>query len=232
MPDRPKVQKLAVVVPAGGVGTRFGGRLPKQFIKLGRVPIVVETVGHFTRHPAVIAVVVAAPEIHVERTRRALAPITRRAPVTVVRGGGMRQDSVWLALQAVPRDADIVVVHDAVRPLITRRLIDAVVSAGAEAGAAICALPITETIKRVRQDVVEATLDRSELWAVQTPQAFRAALLREAHEKARRDGVVGTDDAMLVERLGHQVRVVRGLVENVKITTPEDLRRARRAWAR
>jgi 2-C-methyl-D-erythritol 4-phosphate cytidylyltransferase len=232
MPERPKAQKLAVVIPAGGVGTRFGGRLPKQFIKLGRVPILTETIGHFTRHPAVIAIVVAAPEIHVERTRRALAAITRRAPVTVVQGGGMRQDSVWLALQAVPGNADIIVVHDAVRPLITRGLIDAVVGAGAESGAAICALPITETIKRVRQDVVEATLDRSELWAVQTPQAFRAALLREAHEKARRDGVVGTDDAMLVERLGHQVRVVRGLVENVKITTTEDLHRARRAWGR
>jgi 2-C-methyl-D-erythritol 4-phosphate cytidylyltransferase len=144
----------------------------------------------------------------------------------------MRQDSVWLALQAVPRDADVIIVHDAVRPLITRRLIDEVVRAVADSGAAICALPITETIKRVRDDVVEATLDRSELWAVQTPQAFRAALLREAHEKARRDGVVGTDDAMLVERLGHPVRVVKGLAENVKITTPDDLRRARRAWGR
>jgi 2-C-methyl-D-erythritol 4-phosphate cytidylyltransferase len=232
MPDRPKRPRVAVVIPAGGVGTRFGARLPKQFVRLGRAPILTETVGHFTRHPAVIAIVVAAPEIHVERTRRALARVTRRAPVTVVQGGGMRQDSVWLALQAVPRDADVVVVHDAVRPLITRGLIDAVVGAAAEAGAAICAMPITETVKRVRQDVVETTLDRSELWAVQTPQAFRAALLREAHEKARRDGVVCTDDAMLVERLGHPVRVVRGLAENVKITTPDDLRRARRARAR
>jgi 2-C-methyl-D-erythritol 4-phosphate cytidylyltransferase len=231
MAEKPKAQKLAVVIPAGGVGTRFGGRLPKQFVKLGGVPILTETVGHFTRHPAVISIVVAAPEIHVERTRRALARITRKAPVTVVKGGGMRQDSVWLALKATPRDADVIIVHDAVRPLITRALIDTVVSA-AESGAAICAMPITETIKRVRHDVVETTLDRSELWAVQTPQAFRAALLREAHEKARRDGVVGTDDAMLVERLGHPVRVVRGLAENVKITTPEDLRRARRAWAR
>jgi 2-C-methyl-D-erythritol 4-phosphate cytidylyltransferase len=232
MPDRPKPPRLAVVIPAGGVGTRFGSRLPKQFVRLGRAPILTETVGHFTRHPAVVAIVVAAPEIHVERTRRALARVTRRAPVTVVQGGGMRQDSVWLALQAVPRDADIVVVHDAVRPLITRGLIDAVVRAAVETGAAICALPITETVKRVRQGVVETTLDRSELWVVQTPQAFRAALLREAHEKARRDAVVGTDDAMLVERLGHPVRVVRGLAENVKITTPDDLRRARRAWAR
>jgi len=232
MTEKPKAKKLAVVIPAGGVGARFGGRLPKQFIKLGRVPILTETVAHFTRHPAVIAVVVAAPEIHVERTRRALAKVTRRAPVTVVQGGGMRQDSVWLALQKVPADADVIIVHDAVRPLITRSLIDAVVAAVAESGAAICALPITETIKRVRGGLVETTLDRSELWAVQTPQAFRGALLREAHEKARRDGVVGTDDAMLVERLGHPVRVVPGLAENVKITTPEDLRRARRAWGR
>lgn len=232
MPDTPKAPKLAIVIPAGGVGTRFGGRLPKQFVRLGRVPILTATVDHFTRHPGVIAIVVAAPEIHVERTRRALARVTRKAPVTVVQGGGMRQDSVWLAMQAVPRDADVIVVHDAVRPLITRGLIDAVVGATSESGAAICALPITETIKRVRQGVVETTLDRSELWAVQTPQAFRAALLREAHEKARRDGVVGTDDAMLVERLGHQVRVVAGLAENVKITMPEDLRRARRAWGR
>jgi 2-C-methyl-D-erythritol 4-phosphate cytidylyltransferase len=156
-------------------------------------------------------------------------------------------------MQAVPNDVEIVVVHDAVRPLITPDLIASVVRAAAEHGAAICALPIAETVKRVRDDVdvraagrrgagappaearlwfVEATLDRSELWAVQTPQAFRTALLREAHEKARRDGVVGTDDAMLVERLGHAVRVVRGLAENVKITTPEDLRRARGARGR
>jgi 2-C-methyl-D-erythritol 4-phosphate cytidylyltransferase len=134
---------------------------------------------------------------------------------------------VWCALQAAPADADIVLVHDAVRPFITRALIDAVVAAAAAGGAAICALPIAETVKRVRDDVVEATLDRAGLWAVQTPQAFRAALLREAHEKARRDGIVGTDDAMLVERLGQPVRVVPGLAGNVKITTPEDLRRAR-----
>ncbi len=156
----------------------------------------------------------------------------RRAPLTVVAGGRTRQDSVWLGLQAVPDDAQIVVVHDAVRPLITRKLVDAVVAAAEASGAAICALPVAETVKRVRGDLVESTLDRSELWAVQTPQAFRTDLLREAHEKARRDGVVGTDDAMLVERLGHPVRVVRGLPENVKITTPEDLRRARRAARR
>ena len=223
---------IAVVIPAGGVGARFGAHTPKQFMKIGRVPVVTMTLGHFVRHPGVGAIVVAAPEAHVERTRRALSSLARRVPVLVVVGGGSRQDSVWLAMRAVPEHAEIIVVHDAVRPLISDRLIADVVGAAVEFGAAICALPVVETVKRVRNDVVEATLDRSELWVVQTPQAFRADLLREAHEKARRDGVVGTDDAMLVERLGHPVRVVRGLVENVKITVPDDLRRVRRAGSR
>src|SRR6267142_6850796 len=232
MTEKNAAARIAVVIPAGGVGARFGSRIPKQFLTIQRVPVLTKTVSWFARYPAVTAIAVSAPEAHVARTRRALSALAGRAPLVVVAGGPTRQDSVWLALQAVPDDAEIVVVHDAVRPLITRRLIDAVVSAGAASGAAICALPITETVKRVRDDIVDATLDRSGLWAVQTPQAFRADLLREAHEKARRDGVVGTDDAMLVERLGHPVRVVCGLADNVKITTPEDLRRARRAWAR
>ena len=219
--------RVVAVIPAGGVGRRFGARTPKQFLRLGPAPILAATVRHFARHPAVGVVVVAAPEPWVARARRILEPVVKDASLTVIAGGRTRQDSVWLALQAAPEDAEIVVVHDAVRPLITRHLIDAVVRAAAAEGAAICALPITETVKRVRAARVEATLDRSELWAVQTPQAFRTDLLREAHEKARRDGVVGTDDAVLVERLGHPVRVVRGLVENVKITTPADLRRAR-----
>jgi 2-C-methyl-D-erythritol 4-phosphate cytidylyltransferase len=130
-------------------------------------------------------------------------------------------------MQAAPDGAAVILVHDAVRPFVTRALIDRVVAAARANGAAICALPIAETVKRVRDGVVETTIDRSALWAVQTPQAFRTALLREAHEKARRDAFVGTDESMLVERLGHSVTVVRGLPENVKITTPDDLRRAR-----
>jgi 2-C-methyl-D-erythritol 4-phosphate cytidylyltransferase len=130
-------------------------------------------------------------------------------------------------MQAVPDDTAVIVVHDAVRPFITHALVDRVIKAARVDGGAICALPIAETVKRVRDAVVEATIDRSALWAVQTPQAFRAEILREAHEKARRDGFFGTDESMLVERLGHRVAVVPGLPENVKITTPDDLRRAR-----
>jgi 2-C-methyl-D-erythritol 4-phosphate cytidylyltransferase len=217
---------VALLVPAGGIGARLGSRVPKQFLLLGREPILAATLRHFRRHPRIAAIVVAAPAAHVDRARRLLGP--GGAPVTVVVGGATRQESVWLALQAAPVSADVVMVHDAVRPFGTRALIDALIGAAERDGAAICGLPMAETVKRVRDGLVEATLDRDGLWSVQTPQAFRAAVLREAHDKARRDGFVGTDEAMLVERLGHPVRIVPGLVENVKITTAADLGRARR----
>ena len=221
------MRDVAVVIPAGGVGRRLGGRTPKQFLRVGRSSILALTVSHFVRHPAVVAVVVAAPAAHVTRTRRALAGVRGTARARVVTGGAERQESVWLGLQAVPESAAVVVVHDGVRPFITRGLIDRVVASARTDGAAICALPVAETVKRVQDGIVDSTIDRRGLWTVQTPQAFRAALLREAHEKARRDGFLGTDESMLVERLGHRVVVVPGLVDNVKITTPQDLRRAR-----
>ncbi|HYE90562.1 MAG TPA: 2-C-methyl-D-erythritol 4-phosphate cytidylyltransferase [Terriglobales bacterium] len=223
------MRDVAVVIPAGGVGRRLGRRTPKQLLRLGPTTILARTVTHFARHPAVGDVIVAAPAAYLARTRRALAGVGGGARVQVLEGGAERQDSVWHGLQAVPADAALVAVHDAVRPFVTRALIDAVIAAARATGAAICALPIAETVKRVRDGVVEATVDRSALWAVQTPQIFHAALLREAHEKARRDAFLGTDDAMLVERLGHAVAVVPGLRANVKITTADDLRRARSA---
>ncbi len=224
--------RITAIIPAGGAGTRLGSRTPKQFLKVAGVPILAATVRHFASHPDIDRVVVAAPPKLVHRTERLLRKYARGVRLSVVAGGAERQESVWQALRAAPADTEIIVVHDAVRPFITRPLIDAVVRAAGDVGAAICALPITETVKRVRGDLVETTLDRSALWTVQTPQAFHASLLREAHEKARRDGVVGTDDAMLVERLGHPVRVVRGSEANVKITTAEDLRRARERHSR
>jgi 2-C-methyl-D-erythritol 4-phosphate cytidylyltransferase len=223
------VAEVAAVIPAGGTGTRLGRRTPKQFLTIGGVPILAATVRHFTTHPGVSAVIVAAPPGLLEHARRVLAPYRHRGRLAVVAGGAERQESVSHALAAVGPTVDIVVVHDAVRPFISRPLIDAVVRAAIETGAAICAVPIADTVKRVRGEFVETTIDRSTLWAVQTPQAFRTHLLRAAHDQARRDGTLGTDDAMLVERLGHPVRVVRGSEANVKITTPEDLRRARAA---
>jgi 2-C-methyl-D-erythritol 4-phosphate cytidylyltransferase len=223
---------VAAIIPAAGAGRRMGGRTPKQFLRLRRSSVLLVTVGHFARHPAIGSIVLVAPAAHAARTVGLVRPLARRCPLIVVPGGQERQDSVRCGLERVPEPVEIVVVHDAVRPFVSAALITAVIDAARRDGAAVCALPVTETLKRVTDGYVTATIDRSTLWTVQTPQAFRAALLRAAHDKAREDGFLGTDEAMLVERLGHPVRVVPGLDENIKITTPGDLRRARRLGRR
>src|SRR2546422_5366865 len=140
--------KVAALVPAGGVGTRFGARTPKQFLRLGTMPILAATVHHFAHHPAVRAVVVAVPEPWAARARRILGPVAKHTRLTVVVGGRTRQDSVWLSLQAAPEDVENVVGHDAGRPPITRRPLDAAPRAAVAGGAAVRAPPITATVKR------------------------------------------------------------------------------------
>ena len=205
----------------------MGATSPKQFLRLGSVPVLVRTLRVLAGSRVVGGIVLVAPPAAVERTRRLVARHRVPRVLAVVPGGAERQESVWLGLLAVPPAVDVVVVHDGVRPFITATLVRNVVEAAARHGAASCGLPIRETVKRVREGFVETTVDRGGLWLIQTPQAFRRTLLWEAHEKARRDGFLGTDDAVLVERLGVAVRMVAGLRENLKITTPDDLARAR-----
>jgi 2-C-methyl-D-erythritol 4-phosphate cytidylyltransferase len=171
--------------------------------------------------PVIARVLVAVPVEDVEAWRGDLAACPKVH--AVVAGGTERQDSVRLALAAVPPDVAWVAVHDGVRPCITADLVERVVAEARVHGAAIAALPVNETVKRAADGWVTETVERNGLWAVQTPQVFRADLLREAHRRAAADGVHGTDDAALVERLGAPVRLVSGLPGNVKITRPEDL---------
>jgi len=203
----------------------MGRSRPKQYLSFGGAPLIVHTLRALAR--AVQGIVVAAPAAYVEATRQLL--LRHRVPrvLAVVAGGAERQDSVWLALSALPQDARWVIVHDAVRPFITPALIERVLAAARTHGAATCGLAVRETVKRVQDTLVQSTLDREGLWLTQTPQAFRRELLWEAHDKARREGFLGTDDAMLVERLGADVAMVPGHRRNLKITTPEDLDTAR-----
>lgn len=226
------MRKAVVVVPAGGAGSRMGARLPKQYLGLAGAPLLVHTLRALARAACVAGLVVAVPAERVEATRRLLARHRVARRCEVVAGVAERQESVWLGLQAAG-DAEWVLVHDAVRPFITPALVARVLAAAGATGAATCGLPVRETVKRVRDDgIAEATLDRGGLWLVQTPQAFRRDLLWEAHDKARRDGFAGTDDAVLVERLGGRVAVVPGLPQNLKITTRADLSTARSWLAR
>jgi 2-C-methyl-D-erythritol 4-phosphate cytidylyltransferase len=216
------------IVPAGGQGVRMGRKKPG--LPLAGQSILRWTIDVLEATPVIAHVLVAVPPEDVETWRRNLAACPKvRA---VVAGGAERQDSVRLALAAVPPDVAWVAVHDGVRPCITADLVERVVAEARAHGAAIAALPVNETVKRAADGWVTETVERNGLWAVQTPQVFRADLLREAHRRAAADGVRGTDDAALVERLGAPVRLVSGLAGNVKITRPEDLPLAEALLAR
>jgi 2-C-methyl-D-erythritol 4-phosphate cytidylyltransferase len=207
------------VVPAGGQGVRMGRKKPG--LPLAGQPILRWTLDVLEATPVIARVVVAVPVEDVETWRRELAACPKVH--AVVAGGGERQESVRIALASVPDDVPWVAVHDGVRPCITPGLVERVVAEAQVHGAAIAALPVSETVKRGADGWVKETVARNGLWAVQTPQVFRADLLREAHRRAAADGALGTDDATLVERLGVPVRLVIGLAGNVKITRPEDL---------
>ncbi len=211
------------VIPAGGRGVRMGRK--KQGLRLGRRSVLRWTLDVFEATPVVQGIVVVVPAEDVVAWRRRLARC--RKVRALVRGGAERQESVRRGLEVVPPEVSWIVVHDGVRPCITPDLVIRVVGAALEHGAAIAALPVAETVKRGANGWVKETVDREGLWRIQTPQAFRADLLREAHRRAAADGVLGTDDAALVERLGTGVRLVPGLPGNVKITRADDLPLAR-----
>jgi 2-C-methyl-D-erythritol 4-phosphate cytidylyltransferase len=214
--------RAAAIVLAAGSGSRLGSAdNPKALLEVQGEPMVTRAVR--TAASLVDLVVVAAPPGHEETIRAVLAGLD----ASVVAGGSTRQASVLAALDAVPADRDMVVVHDAARPFATPELFASVIEA-VQTGAdgAVPVVSIHDTVKRVRNGVVVATEDRSELMLAQTPQAFRASVLRESHERARSSGVVVTDDAALVERAGHRVVVVAGEPENFKVTTAADLERA------
>ena len=214
----------AAIVTAGGVGRRFGSCQPKQFADLAGWPVLAHTLARFDQTTAVDQVVVVAPADHLDFVRRDLVETLGFTKVKqVVAGGGTRQESVCNGFLALADDVDLVLIHDGVRPLVRPATIEAVVEAAREYGAAISAVPVRDTLKRVEDGVIQATLDRRLLWQAQTPQAFDRALLARAMAEAKNKGFVGTDEAALVERMGHPIRVVTGSRDNIKITQPEDL---------
>jgi 2-C-methyl-D-erythritol 4-phosphate cytidylyltransferase/2-C-methyl-D-erythritol 2,4-cyclodiphosphate synthase len=209
---------VSAIIAAGGRGLRFGGVSPKQLLTLGGRPVLARSVDAFVACDVISEVVVALP------ADLAAAPPPylqqRGKPVTVVSGGDSRRASVANAFARVSDRADMVVIHDAARPLVTDDLIRRTVAAASEAGAAIAAIRAHDTVKQTDgSGLITATLPRERIYLAQTPQAFRVPVLRDA---LRLDGEA-TDEAMLAERAGHTVRVVDGDPRNLKITTPDDL---------
>jgi 2-C-methyl-D-erythritol 4-phosphate cytidylyltransferase len=203
----------------------MGTSTPKQFLAIGGLPVLVHALRVLEDANSVTDIILAVPDTDREFCLRDIVVRHGFKKISqVVSGGLQRQDSVRRALDAMPHDADIALVHDAVRPFLTADMVDRVIAASAKTGAAIVAIPMRDTVKQVDQEgLIQGTVDRGQLWLAQTPQAFRATLLQEAHRMAARDGFQGTDEAQLVERLGHRVAIVEGSTDNIKITRPEDL---------
>lgn len=228
------MNRIAAILPAAGLGTRMGSEVPKQFLELDGVPIVLLTLRRLAECPAISEIFIATRGEEAEPLEQRLSKEKLRIPVHVVKGGETRQQSVANALAKVSDDVELVLVHDAVRPFVTCEQVQRVVEEARTRGAAILGMPAIDTIKEVRrsslpQDValISATIPREKIVLAQTPQGFQTKLLKEAFARAEQDGVTASDEAALVERLGHDVFVVQGSERNIKITKPADMELAR-----
>lgn len=215
---------MNAVLVAAGTGVRMGGSTPKQFRRLAGKPVIVRSVVQLQSASELRRIIIVVRRDEMARARRLFARGAQKIPLFFVSGGKERQDSVWSGIQMIDDRCDLILIHDAVRPLASPRLIQRCLTAAWKFGAAVPGIPLANTVKQVsRQGMVRQTIPRDSLWEIQTPQVFHTALLISAYEKARREGFYGTDDAALVERAGTPVKVVEGERWNIKITLPSDL---------
>ncbi|WP_243292360.1 2-C-methyl-D-erythritol 4-phosphate cytidylyltransferase [Bacillus sp. FJAT-47783] len=214
--------KYQVVIPAAGQGKRMNAGRNKQFIELESEPIIIHTLKVFERDPNCNGIVLVINEKERGDFTALLSEYGIKKVRKLVKGGVERQYSVFNGLLEVKNDG-VVLIHDGARPFIRKECIQKLVEIAARDGAAVLAVPVKDTVKKVVDFSVIDTIDRSSLWAVQTPQAFRLSVVLEAHKKAKQNNFLGTDDASLVEQIGHKISVVQGDYFNIKITTPEDL---------
>jgi len=218
--------KVIALIPAAGMGKRMGAGINKQYLLLDGMPIVARTIAVFERHPLVDDIYLIIPEEEIPFCREEVVERYGFAKVrAIVPGGKERQHSVLNGLRAIAGadDDDVVLIHDGVRPFVPAAVLTHAVEVAASGDGALVVVPAKDTIKVVADGIVRETPPRENLWLAQTPQAFRFGMILAAHEIAEAEGYLGTDDAMLVERLGRQVRIVVGDYRNIKITTPEDL---------
>jgi 2-C-methyl-D-erythritol 4-phosphate cytidylyltransferase len=214
---------VGVIVVAAGRGRRFGSEVPKQYLALGGVPVLLHALRPFTSHPDVACVVVALPEADAISPPQWLAPLLGET-LRVVEGGAERRDSVAAGLAALPEECTTILVHDGARPFPPRDVIDAGIGCARHGHVGVPAIPVSDTLKRADDyGRILGTVPREGLWRAQTPQAFPRALLMRAHAAGRAQGVPATDDAMLVELLGERVDLLPSTARNLKITTVDDL---------
>jgi 2-C-methyl-D-erythritol 4-phosphate cytidylyltransferase len=228
------MSQITAILPAAGLGTRMGHETPKQFLELDGVPIVVLSLRRIAACRLITTIIVATRGEEVERLDARIRQEKFAQPVRVVKGGDTRQGSVAQALKQIPAETELVAVHDAVRPFVTVEQIARVIEEARLRKAAILGIPAMDTVKEVKraslpEDValITATVPRERVVLAQTPQVFETRLLKEAFAAAEEDGVNASDEAGLIERIGHEVYVVQGSERNIKITKPADMELAR-----
>lgn len=215
--------KTIAVIPAAGLGKRLGNK-KKPFLMLSGMPLLAHTLRAFEECASIDGIIITTATEDIERCREEVVnKYDFSKVIAVVSGGKERQESIANALEEVGDTCEVVVVHDAARPLVTPEVIECTVKAAGESGAAITAVPLKDTVKSVSGGRVQETLRRDTLRAVQTPQAFKSDILKRAYAQAKEDGFVGTDDSSLVERLGITVTIIDGNNSNIKVTTKEDI---------
>jgi 2-C-methyl-D-erythritol 4-phosphate cytidylyltransferase len=228
------MNRIAAIIPAAGLGTRMGAEQPKQFLELDGVPLIIFTLRRLAACAAITDFFIATRSDDISSLQQTVEKAALGRSARVVQGGATRQESVASALAQVDPATEIVLVHDAVRPFVTPQQIERVIAEARDRGAAILGIPAIDTVKEVKratlpEDValISATIPRERIVLAQTPQVFSYSLLRDAFQKAKDDDFIGSDEAALVERFGHDVFVVLGSPRNLKITRPADMDLAR-----
>jgi 2-C-methyl-D-erythritol 4-phosphate cytidylyltransferase len=226
--------QIIAILPAAGLGTRMGAETPKQFLELDGVPIAILSVRRIASCAQVSQIIVATRQDGIAKLEERIRKENFKQPVRVIKGGDSRQESVAEALKLVPDNAELVLVHDAVRPFVAVEHVTRVIEEARRCKAAILGIPAMDTVKEVKraslpEDValITNTVPRERIVLAQTPQVFETRLLKEAFARAVADGVSASDEAGLVERLGYDVHVVHGSERNIKITKPADMDLAR-----
>jgi len=226
--------KVVAIIVAAGSGKRMGRSTKKQFLSIGSKPILAYTLDVFDSINKVDRIILVIPGGWKRYCQKGIIEkYGYRKEIEITGGGVRRQDSVACGLALVSGDYEIVIIHDGVRPFVTRKMIIESIAKARKFGACVAAVPVSDTVKMVNsKGVIERTLSREYLWRVQTPQTFRLSLIKKAYAKALKDRFYGTDDAQLVERMNKPVKVISGDYRNIKITTKEDLILAERLLSR
>jgi 2-C-methyl-D-erythritol 4-phosphate cytidylyltransferase len=216
---------VSAIILAAGKGIRMKGSMRKQYLELSGKPVLAHSLMLFDSCSLVKEIILVVPKEDIEYCQnKILSLLELKHSIKIVCGGTRRQDSVYNGLQAITQPAETVVIHDGARPFIQSEDLIKCILASKKIGACILGVPASDTLKSVyKSGLIETTIPRENIWLAQTPQAFQYNLILKAHEAARRDGYIGTDDASLVERLGEHVKIINGNKYNIKITKKEDL---------